>query len=183
MRVRALIGAVALATVLAACSGGASVGDPDADSPKATSATSGADSPATGTMAEWLGSMQSCLQEAGWKVEIDLEQNGIIADSVTAEQASSFSQAQTECHERVGKAPNDVPLTPAFAAKTYGHLVEMRQCLADLGYQSSEPPSKAKFVDDMMGGSAPWSPFLDVPDDISEIDWHKLLKECPQSIE
>lgn len=184
MRLRriAAVGFFALAVSVTGCGQSTSqADDPDPATPASSSPVS-TDQPAE-TMDEWLSRVEVCLEDRGWDVEIDLEQNGIIADSVTSDQTSAFGRDEESCSEQAGKAPNDVPMTPELAGKIFDHLVEMRVCLSTFGYETSEPPARTKFIDDYMSGRPPWSPFLDIPDDIPDSDWKALLRKCPQAPE
>ena len=133
------------------------------------------------TMPDWLNEMATCMKDQGWDVRVDVEQNGIISDTLPASQQASFSRGRESCEKQVGRAPNDVPMTPKLASDMYDHLLQMKDCLKDEGFQSSEPPSRSTFVEDYMSGRPPWSPFLDVPPDLTDEEWHALLRKCPQA--
>lgn len=167
-------------SVTGCAGGGGSEGDGDGERATSTGATS-AGKPTT--MPEWLNQVAFCLDQLGWKVSVDIEQNGIINDTLPADQRDSFNRDNESCQDQIGRAPNDVPVTPELASEIYDHLIRMRACLAKRDFSSSEPPSRSVFVDDYMSGRAPWSPFLDVPANLSDEDWHELLRECPQEPE
>ncbi len=57
----------------------------------------------------------------------------------------------------------------------YAYWLEMRDCLANLGYLTSDPPMEDEFVRTWATG--PWSPYLDLPGRALD----RADDRCPQS--
>lgn len=150
------------------------------ENPPKASAPGGTPSASATSMPQWLERVQTCLEEEGWEVSVDYEQNGIAIDNLPTDQQAAYRAADEACEKAAGRAPNDVPMTAERAKEIFRHLIKAATCLEDEGYPSSEPPSESKFVDDYLSGNPPWSPFLEVPDSISEDEWRALLRKCPQ---
>lgn len=60
----------------------------------------------------------------------------------------------------------------------YQYLLQVRQCLMELGYTISEPPSVDAFIESWATG--PWSPYSDVVDVANREQWAEANEKCPQ---
>lgn len=145
-----------------------------------TSIATPAAAPMHDTMESWLTAVQSCMAAEGWEVTVDLPQNGIGANPPPS-QMEVFRGALKACMQESGTSPNQIPVTPESAADYYDHMLVTKDCLEARGITASEPPSKATFMDDYLAGRAPWSPYADVPKDLTEAEWEDLNLECPQA--
>lgn len=132
-------------------------------------------------MSQWLSQVANCMHGAGWDVTVDADQLGIGMDTLPSSQVGPFRESLAKCEHESGPQPNETPITADAAANMYKHLVRMKACLEDHGLSTSEPPSQAAFVDDYLSGQAPWSPYLDVPDDVDEARRRELNRDCPQT--
>ena len=138
---------------------------------------------AAAPMDVWLTTVIQCLHDRGW---VDVKQAddawGIDASTVPQAQLGSFDSDRTACEEKAGPAPNDVPLDEARINRIYDHWVAMRSCLADLGYTTSEPPSREVFIDDYLHNpDGPWSPYIDLDaTDHTQAEWNQITTTCPQ---
>ena len=104
-------------------------------------------------------------------------------DSMTAdippEQRSAFMAAKDACEAQIGEPPTPRPLSEQEIRDRYDYLVQARQCLIDLGYTMSEPPSVDEFIDSWATG--PWSPYNDLADQTTRQQWEEANQECPQT--
>lgn len=132
----------------------------------------------TGPPDEYFHRQADCLRAAGWDAQVNAAGDGLSVASLPQEQRPAFMQALTECKERIGLPPPAEPLGDSEIRATYRYWLEMRECLMDLGYTISEPPSQDAFVESWSTG--PWSPYNDVVDQASEGDWEELNRKCPQ---
>lgn len=137
-------------------------------------------------MYEWLDTVSECMDEAGWPVDVIYVEYGLPSrDNISIEQIDSFRKTMASCREAAGRAPGDFPMTAAHASMLFDHMVEMKSCLEGMGFTVSEPTSHAVFVDRYLNyaGEPPWSPFLDLPGDLTEEEWREINTKCPQDVD
>ena len=127
--------------------------------------------PREGTYFERLA---ACLRASGWEAEVSDDGESLSYSFANESNRDEFQRDQRAC-DVVVPPPPVVPLTDAEVRAAYAHWVEMRRCLATLGYMTSEPPTEDEFVRSWATG--PWSPYLDLPARALE----RVEDRCPQS--
>jgi hypothetical protein len=173
-------------SVLVACSGlsspspaGPSTASASAPSVAFPSATTTSDLlrdllallPQEGTYVERLA---ACLRAAGWEAEVGDDGESVSFDHGTEANRDEFRQDKRAC-DVVVPPPPVVPLTDSEIRAMYAYWLEMRDCLANLGYLTSDPPMEDEFVRTWATG--PWSPYLDLPGRALD----RADDRCPQS--
>lgn len=134
-----------------------------------------------GTPLEYMQAVADCLRDAGWKAEVSARPPSVESD-YPASQKEAFKRDDRACMKKLGWGPVPPPITRERAEERYQHLVTMRGCLAEQGYDTSEPPSEEQFVNASLSGLAPWNPYLDVPASMKQAEWEALIAECPQTL-
>lgn len=176
-RYACLSGVACAILTVAGCSG---IPSADSDVPTSRNTISTSDLKYS-SMEEWVGALVQCMHDAGWSNVVATEVNwGIQDDTVTKEQMGAFNQSRFECEAQVGVAPNELPLTDDQIRIVYHHWVKQKECLEDLGYEISAPPSEDTFVAqakaDKVG--AGWSPFAQITPMEGDLD--EVFQQCPQ---
>ncbi len=130
-----------------------------------------------GDFLEYFYALAECLERAGWSAAmVDPDEPSLRLPTVPAEQEEALVQAREDCELEIG-VPRVEPPTESEIRAFYRALLETKACLETEGYDISEPPSEDAFVESYDTG--PWSPYLDIPD-VSETEWERLNRECPQ---
>ena len=111
------------------------------------------------------------------------EQDGITLASLTPDQQGAFDASRAQCITEVGDALQAEPPSREEVVAMYDHMVATASCLTDLGYLVSSPVSEAAWVDDYLAGRPPWSPYLDLPDDLPAAEWQRVNAQCPQTLQ
>lgn len=135
-------------------------------------------------MFDWLEAMEACMRNSGWELEIDYLQYGF--SGMPGEQFDQYDADLKTCEEKIGSSPNDYPMTPELVGRLYDHLVEMKACLEGFGFDISDPPSKAKFIDQykqISEDSFPWTPFIDIPSGLPDKKMKEIFTKCPQDMD
>lgn len=118
----------------------------------------------------------ACLAGKGWIVTVSTD--GGITYEGPAEQLEPFRAAKEQCAQEVGGAnagPTEV--TEEMLRTAYSMQVETLECLRGEGYDElSDPPTLQAYLD----AHALWTPYSELPLDISEADWLALQETCPQ---
>lgn len=127
----------------------------------------------------WMAQMVGCLRQAGWDVVLAPAGDSYQLPNLSGEQRPAFIEADAACQEQVGPPPAPEELSEAEIREHYRFLLDARQCLVDLGYSISDPPSEDAFVESWTTG--PWSPFNEVVEVVSPEEWARINEECPQS--
>jgi hypothetical protein len=128
---------------------------------------------------EYIPLLAACLREHGWPAEIRAD-GGLSVDSLADDQRQAFMAARGECEAEIGSLPPAPPLDEEQIRQRYEFLLGARQCLIDLGYPISDPPTVETFIETYATG--PWSPFNDLADQTtSEHEWLEANERCPQS--
>lgn len=127
-----------------------------------------------------------CVRAAGWTdVEYD-ETSGTFGGNVPEPQQDKYFADAERCSTEVGELsrfahPSDEQIRARYAAE-----VELRDCLIAEGYQISEPPSEATWVE-AFGGSSPslWLPYFEVytQTGLSGEEEAQLKQRCPDPAE
>lgn len=116
-------------------------------------------------------------------MEVSDDGAGLQLAQLPEDQRSQYIKDRLNCEKQAGEAPNSQPLSEDAIRAVYHHYVDSRECLADLGYETSEPPSETVFVESYLqsysNSIGPWSPFAEIrPTQPGE--WETLLAACPQ---
>jgi hypothetical protein len=122
--------------------------------------------------------MAACLREAGWDAVVDPADGGIRLDSLTVEQRPAFQAAEAACWQEIGLPPAPEPLSEVEIRDRYQYLLQARQCLMNLGYTISEPPSVDAFIANW--STRPWTPYNEVADVATREQWAEANEKCPQ---
>jgi len=116
-----------------------------------------------------------CLNDKGWDVAVG-EDFGVSWEGPSA-QIEQFQAAVQECRELVGTSVPQRKLSDEMLRTAYGMQLDTLECLRREGYQGfSEPPTLQAYID----GRGQWTPYSELPLDISEPDWRHILEVCPQ---
>lgn len=140
-------------------------------------------------MSAFNEALAACLRESGWP-DARVAGDGIAIPSMTAAQADDLRVAREACGAEMGSAPNDVPLTQDRAREIYAHQLQTVMCLQNQGYAfTTSPPSEEVFVASLLAlaernglvEEAPWSPYEDLPEGLSQDEWDEVNERCPQT--
>lgn len=143
--------------------------------------------PYAGKSEDWLPLIAACLRDKGWDVTI--EWDGGMSVNVPSGDRSALEADEYACWGVFGGPPSFAPLTEAEIRALYDYLAhDLRSCLIDLGYSISDPPNEQQFVDTYPTGervvtdpSTPWSPYLDLPENLGAHTWREVNETCPQT--
>lgn len=126
---------------------------------------------------EHLNYLASCVESAGFSVELDLEEQSIEA-SPGPSQTGRYQEVLRLCEEAAissGLVGPILPPTEADLALWYQAFQLTYRCLIDAGFPAPEPPSEQVYVDS--GGKA-WHPYtLLSPSDVPTAE-----AMCPQDL-
>lgn len=135
------------------------------------------------TPQEWVDGIRLCLERAG--VRLTDEPDG----SFSYEPGPGMSRAEmgeieAGCREDLGPAPKP-PTDAATARKYYDAYLETADCLEDLGYAVTEPPSLEVFTDQFAEGTGGfWDPFDGVYEQFPSAKAEdEAVQECTRPIE
>lgn len=135
-----------------------------------------------GTEEEHIAASVTCLTAAGWDAVAN--QYGVSVPSVTVDQREEFQRALDDCERQIGKFPPEPNKTKAEIGELFDYYVTTTsECVRDLGYRVGDPPSRDSYIEDYYTAEVLWSPYSEVPDDISQEDWDTLNRDCPQAPE
>lgn len=127
----------------------------------------------------------ACLNEAGFPAE-SLGGTGVGFDRIPEEQKAlggPLHAAMWDCQARYSVDPRtQVRFTKDQYRILHSYLdTTMRSCLENRGYEFSDAPSLESFIAGYESGH-PWVPWEEMSlADISEDEYTKLEKDCPQS--
>jgi hypothetical protein len=167
---------LAVATVLGACGtdhGGLS---PGPASPSLLPSVATSVTVFRGSRDEWLARLHGCLRDRGWSIT-PTDDGGWRIDVPNGQQGA-YSSAREECIAELGPMPSTPVLTESDIRERYAYLVRARQCLIDLGYSITDPPTVERFLDTWASG--PWSPYIELGDQTSPAEWEVANRACPQ---
>ncbi|WP_160158445.1 hypothetical protein [Cellulomonas sp. SLBN-39] len=115
---------------------------------------------------------------------MDLVGSGDVLDmeEVPAEQQSAFQADFDEC---LARNPLEIVKSRESAEAFYDALVATSDCVAALGYDVDEPPSREASVESMLSGSIIdplWSPYgaLFTGTGIARDELERVYSECPE---
>src|SRR5690606_24178036 len=90
-----------------------------------------------------------CLDDAGFPGYTATWDGGVISPEITQEQHTLHQEARARCADQVGgPLASHLPLDSAQMEKLYNLEVQAFECLTNLGYTLSSPPSLQKYFDE-----------------------------------
>lgn len=121
-----------------------------------------------------------CLVDHGFPVTTVPPGDGISFDSVAADQIDLALDVFYACQEGLN-LPVPVPADQEQIEERYSFLLELRDCVENQGYPTTNPPSLDVFVDSW--NDRPWSPYdlVAANDQMGIEEWNALNIACPQS--
>lgn len=159
--------------VLAACTSGGS-GRHTEPGPAAVSGESDAE--------RYTQVLADCLREGGATVEVTS------AVSFSAEPEPGMEDGEVEalvaeCRAKAGPLP-ERPTDPETAERVYPELLAMRDCLNDLGFSISQPPSLETFIEEFPVTHGSWHPYIGLERQFSSIaEQQEAERLCPPHVE
>lgn len=123
----------------------------------------------------------SCLQERGWPVELDEKDSSAIdVPDLPDEQEVIFLEDVRTCRDENGLQIAEP--TRRDAIEGYHALVELKSCLAGLGYVVPDPPSLDAYLDAYPSGDAGgWHPYALLEwGQLTQQQQDRIQEECPQ---
>jgi hypothetical protein len=176
--------AAALGLAVAGCTPdhGPTEGPPPPPSPDATSATAGAGPLAIGPSDEdeeayrqtWL----RCLRDRGWETTVHAD--GSFSTQVPDDQDDVYHADFEDCQEEAGVHLPPLEVTPKYAGAVYDRLLEVAECVRDLGYHVPDPPSRQAFVDALVAYPIPaWHPYNSAYEAGGPGSQQRVETECP----
>jgi hypothetical protein len=124
--------------------------------------------------------MVRCMTDKGWHVEVRDGGWGDV-DGVPEAQVDQWDADADACRTELGHDTGPPVITPEEAGEMYDLLVEVAECVRDLGYHVPEPPSRQSFVEDLVEYPIPsWHPYDVVYDRASGAgDIRRVEAACP----
>lgn len=156
--------AMALALVASALSAACSSSQED-------HAATGAASGRFATPLDLAKARAQCLQEKGWKSEVNLD-DGTIGTPIPAGMTEKFQSDDAACFKELGVDPNR-RLTSREFDFLYEQYTHGMECLESIGHSVPERPSRQVFEESYM--SNPWFPWSVVPRE----NLGEALQKCP----
>lgn len=153
---------------------------PADDAPTVTVDAAGSDSghvePPPGGWSGIFGEdMAWCMGELGWEATVEDEGRSfqVFHDE---SQADEFEAASEACTEATGQADHDFFTDDALSVG-YDDRVQQAECMRELGYEISEPPSREVFIEQSQQERiAVYEPSLDIPQSENEA----AQEACPR---
>lgn len=175
---------IAVAPLTAGCTGEQTGADLEAlpSSPPASTSPSPQEESRSifdGTQREWLYAYAGCMEDGGFAVKVNEEQGNFDSVDLPPEQYDAWNSHMEKCGQKVGDPKID-ELTDAQVRDHFDDYLATANCLEELGYEISEPPSRESWVKswDTALNWMPHGEVSDVIDDPSE--WERVNQECPQ---
>jgi hypothetical protein len=172
-----VVGAIAAAALLSACSG---AGSTEGTNPGAADARQTQPALSQSPVADAL---YRCITARGWQVT--LTDDGAIqasSDTIPKEQYQLYLTDTWACNAQVSA---QFPVDDNQKHLLYAAELAERTCLQQHGYTVDEPPSLQQFLDEY--DSAPWSAMASselatLSQTMSDADWRTINTECPQPV-
>lgn len=125
---------------------------------------------------EYFTALAACMQDRGWNAEVRYSSGWSMGLEYPTAQKDLVNQAEEECSREVGTGifePN-----VKNAEYNYDNNVRVLDCLHEHGYPTTEPPTKAHYVNQVLEDrlSIAWDPYDEVPVD----ERRAAVMTCPQ---
>lgn len=159
--VRHLMLSIAAVGVLAACSGENSPTPVRADTEYLA-------------FVERIDLVVACVEEHGFEAS-SYEGFGVMIDAASEQQLDVASRIEGECWEEVEQRFPAPP--PLSIEETYYYMLDVADCLRDLGYDIPEAPSVETYVDQSAAQSDMWDPYTHLG--LRGADTWELQRVCP----
>ncbi len=121
--------------------------------------------------------LAECLQDKGWGSEVGAD--GGVSTEFDSDQIDQYEAASKECAETIPGIDDagSVEVTNDLLADGYALQVDTLECLRAEGYAGlSDAPTLQSYLDSR--GS--WTPYSELPLDMSETEWIEVQRACPQ---
>jgi hypothetical protein len=155
---------------------------PSTPSPDAPAATTDAGPLAIGPSDEdeeayrqtWL----RCMRDRGWETTVNTD--GSFRTEVPDDQDEVYHADFEDCQQEAGVHLPPLEVTPEYAGAVYDRLLEVAECVRDLGYHVPDPPSRQAFVDALVAYPIPaWHPYNSAYDAGGPGAQQRVEAECP----
>lgn len=126
----------------------------------------------------WLTSVATCMNDRGWEdthVE-DPDSPSVSLWDDRGNQPEAHDADLTDCQSLAGPEPIPPPLTEELAGERYDDRVAARNCLLDLGYVVSEPPSRETYVEQMLAVEPTWDPRMEALQSTTDAGSHSEVE-------
>lgn len=133
------------------------------------------------SLEDWGPTMAECLTAAGFADVSSGEDGSLEWGSVPQAQMSAFELARYTCSAQFPQDPKFLrPLTGEQLGRLYDYYAgDLTECLTELGYEVSAPPSRQEFQDTY--ATSPWLPFTEAAEQATAPGASaELAAACPQ---
>lgn len=130
-----------------------------------------------GTPDEFTVALADCLTTKGWKTVVQEWEDGSVGFEIpglTEDQNDEFMAADRACRSEIGII--DPAPDPKAMRAHFRHLLWAKNCLENLGYDISDPPSIEVHLESL---GAAWSPHEDLSH-LGRGAWNAANRACPQ---
>lgn len=118
-----------------------------------------------------------CMEEQGFEAEAD-GSGGFSGPEMSAELSDQWRAVAEECAAKTGWGVEEYD--DEQLAELYTLEVDQYECLIELGYAPSEPPSLQSYIDSWSSRTdSPYQPFGSVIVGLTPEEQATMLKECP----
>ena len=117
-----------------------------------------------------------CMQDEGLEASVDW-QGSVTGPEMTTDQYAKWSEISSKCSESVGYF--NTQLTLIQKKELYAQELKARECLAENGYPSDEPPSEQQFIDTWGGADQYSAYFAAGGGEFNEAEARKVVALCP----
>lgn len=118
-----------------------------------------------------------CLNDNGYAVAVTPAGNGLDFENLPPDTNNEAMGVAMACLAGL-HLPDPVPLTEEQIRVFYDYYLELKDCLAGLGYGGPDPPAFEVFFD-TFGDETMWMPFNALPS-ISAERFDEVNQECPE---
>lgn len=132
-----------------------------------------------GTEREWLYALADCVEEGGFAVLIDEDEGSLAAANLPSEQTDAWNSHTEKCMMEVGEIRRE-ELSEDQVRALFKDYLAAADCLENLGYEISDPPSRESWVKSWYTGIN-WLPHGEAGRAAeTPAEWERIQEECPQ---